>query len=275
MKILAFQAEIEPSTTRAQKETNVKNIISRLNAKLESVSASIPDLVVLPELTTIDYSRDAFEKLGELAEEIDGFTFTCFSQIAKKHGIYISFSIPQRAAEKFFITNNVVDDSGQLVSYYDKLHLAQFGDSIEKEYFERGNSISTFNLNEFTIGIVLCYDFRFPEYISHLVNEHGVNLIIHPVAFSTDETFASWHHFVITRAIENQIYFLSLNRAGDSWGKSIFCPPWIDDNLKPEIMAKIEDARIFDLSLDEVIKSREKYTFSLDKLSTYKNLKKT
>jgi nitrilase len=34
--------------------------------------------------------------------------------------------------------------------------------------------------------------------------------------------------------MENQVYLLSLNRAGADYGGSVFCPPWLDDDHPPQ-----------------------------------------
>lgn len=46
--------------------------------------------------------------------------------------------------------------------------------------------------------------------------------------------FLAWHSFAVTRAMENQVYLLSLNRAGADYGGSVFCPPWLDDDHPPQ-----------------------------------------
>ena len=89
-------------------------------------------------------------------------------------------------------------------------------------------------------GIILCYDFRFPSLTSLLRKKYNVDVILHPCAFLKDTTFYSWHSFAITRALENLCYFISINRAGEKWGNSIICPPWVDGEVKPEILDERE-----------------------------------
>jgi predicted amidohydrolase len=273
MKVLAFQPNISPSVTLEQKNRNVKRMAERLDEILDHCGGDRPDLVVLPELCTIDYSRNAFERLDELSEPLTGYSSKTFAKIAGKHGCHICYGFPRRAEDQFRICSAIVGNNGLVISYYDKLHMAQFGASLEKQYFSRGEGICVFKLAGFTVGVIICYDFRFGEYIRSLVDVHGVNLILHPVAFTTDETFASWHHFVVTRALENQVFYLSLNRAGETWGDSIFCPPWIDGVFNPEVFGKNEEYRLFSLRLEDVHRSREVYTFSGDRLDNYESLK--
>lgn len=68
---------------------------------------------------------------------------------------------------------------------------------------------------------------RFPELWRTLAWEHGCDLIVHPSAFIRDPTFATYHQFVTTRAVENGVYVLSVNYAGDAFGDSIVATPWV------------------------------------------------
>ena len=56
-------------------------------------------------------------------------------------------------------------------------------------------------------------------------------MIPHPTAFCRDETFHTWQAFATTRAIENQVYFVSVNRAGDDFGDSMLIETWMDETV--------------------------------------------
>jgi nitrilase len=92
---------------------------------------------------------------------------------------------------------------------------------------------------------------------------------LHPVAFTKDSTFASWHHFIICRAMEHQVYFLSVNRAGEAWGNSILCPPWVDDQTRPTVMGEQEETRLMTIDKQVIDFVREMYPFRQDKLADY------
>jgi len=147
--------------------------------------------------------------------------------------------------------------------------MAQFGNSMEKEFFERGNKTISFEIKGIKIGIMICYDMRFPELSRKMALEHKIDFLLHPVAFSKDNSFPSWPHFVITRALENQIYLLSLNRAGGDYGHSQFCPPWIDYNTSTTTLQSNEDVIIGEIDTDLIRKVREEYRFREDKKNNY------
>ena len=272
MKILAFQPKIYRASNGIEKLSHVFELVEKVDLAIQSSSSDKVDLVALPELTTIEFTKKAFENLSEVAESLDGESFSLFAELAKKHSTYISFSLPRKEQGNFYISNIVINRHGALETYYDKIHIPKFGFPIEKNYFKRGKKTCVFRVNEFQVGVIICYDFRFPEYSRLLVEKFKLDFILHPVAFVEDDTFPSWHNFVITRALENHVYFLSINRAGQSWGNSIFCSPWIDQNTQPVVFGKDEEYKFFELFKDRLHTVKDNYNFSEDRLKSYETL---
>jgi len=226
--------------------------------------------VVLPELSSIEYSRATFECLDVLAEPLDGPSFQCWQQIAMEYGCHVSYSFARKESSQFYITVAVVNPDGNLVGHYDKIHLAQFGVSMEKEYFTRGQGVFVFDVKGFRIAPIICYDIRIPELSRTLTVDHQADLILHCGAYFRDESFETWHAFVVTRAIENQIFYLSLNRAGADYGKSVLCWPWIDDDSRPVLFSEhCEEFKKITLDKGLLANVRKHYSFLSDRLPTY------
>ena len=268
LRLLACQLQIPRVLNRDQRTNHLNTIAGKITACLSESTAGV-DLIVLPELSSIDYSRAAFDRLDELSEPLDGESFTVFSRLAKAHSTFIAYGMPRVEKGNYFISQVIVDRDGNYVGHYDKLHIAHFGASMEKDYFQTGNRLLTFNVKGIKIAPVICYDLRFPELYRELCCERGVSLLVHAVAFYNDESYPSWHHFVVTRAMENQVYFLSLNRAGENYGSSIFCPPWIDHNIKSVILPKSETFKVFDVDPGMLHKAQEIFPFRADMLENY------
>ena len=115
---------------------------------------------------------------------------------------------------------------------------------------------------------MICYDIRFPLFSALLRRKYDVDVILHPCAFAEDVTFYSWHSFVITRALENLCFFISVNRAGEKWGNSIVCPPWVDGKTKPEIFGKHEQYKEINIDKDHIKKIRKEFPFAEDNFFT-------
>jgi predicted amidohydrolase len=267
LSILACQIAVPAMTTVAQRDAHLTLSADKISAALAEAPTQ---LVVLPELSTIDYARDTFENLDTLAEELDGPSFQCWAQIAQRHSCHIAYSFPRRGKDCFHICVAVVGPDGAMVGHYDKIHLAQYGASMEKDYFARGDHLMTFKIGAFKLSPIICYDLRIPELSRTLVIDHGVDVILHCGAYYRDESFATWHDFAITRALENQIFLLSLNRAGEHYGASLCCAPWMDENTEPVAFADHEeDFRRIRIHKTDLTKARAQYSFLKDRLSHY------
>ena len=79
--------------------------------------------MVLPELSSIDYSRAAFDHLNEISEPLNGITFQTWSAVALEFGVSISCSFARSDGTTKLISVAVVAPDGTLKMHYDKLHL--------------------------------------------------------------------------------------------------------------------------------------------------------
>ncbi|MEM7226679.1 MAG: carbon-nitrogen hydrolase family protein [Pseudomonadota bacterium] len=267
LELLACQIAIPEMATPAERDRHLVRTVAEVSRRLEQRGA---DLVVLPELSSVAYSRQVFDRLDGFAEALDGPSFQAWRQVAQRFETVVVFGIPRRGADGFHIAQLAVGPDGHLIGHFDKLHIAQFGGSMEKEYFARGGHLFCFEIKGVRISPIICYDIRVPELARALVLEQGVQLLLHCGAYCRDESFYSWHDFVVTRAMENQAFVLSLNRAGADFGRSLFCQPWVDGDQPPHAFP--DRAEAFErLTVDpaKTVSTRKRYSFLADKLPDY------
>lgn len=223
------------------------------------------DLIVLPELFTIGpmgTSHPTFPYLNEIAEDENGFSFLLFKQLARQNETYISFGFPEKTdGQGYYISQAVINPQGEVEGIYRKMNLTR----EELEFFSRGNQLFSFCVKGIKVGISTCYDIRFPEHARRLTMEHGIHLMIHPSIFhELDGTWESWHSFVQTRAVENQIYVLSINQGGHSRGNSIMASP--HPGVKPTLsIGGIQGQLYEDISLKSLEGIRRRYPLLEDR----------
>jgi len=267
LRLLACQIDIPAMTGPADRDAHLARTARLVSDALTRRPA---DLVVLPELSSLDYSRAAFERLDALAEPLEGPSFAAWSRVAREHGAHVVFGFARRAGGNVHISSAVAAPDGRCLGAYDKLHLCQYGASMEKEFFTRGDHLLTFDVNGITCAPIICYDIRIPELARCLTLRHGVELMLHCGAYARDASFATWHEFITARALENQLYLLSLNRAGVEFGGSAFCSPWMDETRPKDLFeAHAEELRWFDVDAAEIARARRDYTFLGDRLPDY------
>lgn len=188
------------------------------------------DIYVLPELSSSGYNLGVFRTLDDLAEDIKGPSFRAFSDLARRQRCFICYSFPRRVGNcKYTICTAVVDRDGLLAAYYDKWHVCSNGECCEKDYFSLGDDpLVAFEVDGIQVGLAICYDIRFPEVARKLTLERNISLLLHPGGWPRDEGFHTWHTYVKVRAMENSIYIMSTNWAGQNGGGTAFCPPFLD-----------------------------------------------
>lgn len=267
ISVLACQIEIPATTTENARDRHLQEVASRVVEAARNINIQ---LIVLPELSSIDYSRKSFDQLNVLAEHLDGPSARCWGNVAIACNAHVVYSFPRKTENGYYICVAVVDPNGKLLGHYDKMHLAQYGASMEKEYFQRGNHLFTFDINGIRLAPIICYDIRFPELCRSLATEHNVTAILHCGAYYRDESFYTWHDFARTRALENQLYFLSLNRAGKHYGDSLFCPPWIDNTTHATTFDEHQEQfKVVCINMDQINATRAEYSFLRDRLGEY------
>lgn len=245
IKIAAIQM-----STVADKMENVRTV----KTYLEKIKDENPDFVILPEMFCCPYQTENFpiyaEKEGEpVWQQLSGY--------AKQYGIYlIGGSMPEKDAEgNVYNTSYIFDREGKQIGKHRKVHLFDIdvkgGQTFkESDTLTAGDSDTVFDTEFGKIGVMLCFDIRFPELSRMMVND-GAKVIFVPAAFNMTTGPAHWELSFRTRALDNQIYMVGCAPARDvsagyiSWGHSIVTDPWgrvIDmlDEKKGILLAELD-----------------------------------
>ena len=272
IKIAAIQM-----STVADKMENVRTV----KTYLEKIKDENPDFVILPEMFCCPYQTENFPIY---AEKEGGPVWQQLSGYAKQYGIYlIGGSMPEKDAEgNVYNTSYIFDREGKQIGKHRKVHLFDIdikgGQTFkESDTLTAGDSDTVFDTEFGKIGVMLCFDIRFPELSRMMVND-GAKVIFVPAAFNMTTGPAHWELSFRTRALDNQIYMVGCAPARDvsagyiSWGHSIVTDPWgrvIDmlDEKKGILLAEL------DMDYEEqvreelpLLKSRREDMYKLEKL---------
>lgn len=245
IKIAAIQMP-----TVADKMENVRTV----KTYLEKIKDENPDFVILPEMFCCPYQTENFPIY---AEKEGGPVWQQLSGYAKQYGIYlIGGSMPEKDAEgNVYNASYIFDREGKQIGKHRKVHLFDIdvkgGQTFkESDTLTAGDSDTVFDTEFGKIGVMLCFDIRFPELSRMMVND-GAKVIFVPAAFNMTTGPAHWELSFRTRALDNQIYMVGCAPARDvsagyiSWGHSIVTDPWgrvIDmlDEKKGILLAELD-----------------------------------
>ncbi len=202
---------------------NIKNLLSQnLNEQT--------DIIILPELFAVGWDCDTFNEQKEVGFQDETCLF--LKEIAKEYHANVVGGSFVRVDEDGYLKNTmpVFNRNGELIDYYDKMHLYSYLGDKENKYIKNGDFLKLIKLDVCNIGVSICYDIRFPEVFRELTLS-GAQVLINVAAWPRSRK----EHYTIlskARAIENQSYFVGLTQVGlikngiYNSGNSLICDPF-------------------------------------------------
>jgi predicted amidohydrolase len=209
---------------RGDKKANIQKI-EEYTARARQHDA---ELVIFPELSLTGYTiRD---ELYESAEHVPGPSTAAIEKIAKKHGAFIVFGMPElsdKTQATLYNTAVLVGPKG-FVGKYRKMHLPTHSVFEEKRYFRPGYQAGVFDTELGKIGLIVCYDLFFPE-LSRLIRLEGARLIV-CISASPAVRRTFFETLTAARAMENTAFLAYVNLVGienglQFWGGSRLIGP--------------------------------------------------
>ena len=194
------------------------------------------ELTVLPENFTSMGATEQ-DKLASAEPQESSSLLLFLSKQAARHKMTIIGGTVLLQADHGKVRNvcAAYGADGSVLASYDKIHLFD-GDVGEDSYRESsivqpGKTPCSFQLNDYSIGLSICYDLRFPELFRHY-SQHGCHVLCVVAAFTDVTGRAHWETLLKARAIENQTYVLASAQWGKhpdgrrTWGHSMIIDPW-------------------------------------------------
>jgi predicted amidohydrolase len=218
-----------------QFDVRLGNIESNLSSALKGIDqlkALNAKIVLLPEMWSCGFDN---KSLGEHAEKTDNI-IDKLTRIASGYNMIIAGSLPESSGNDIFNTMYLIDGSRGLINTYRKIHL--FSHTQEDKYFCAGDRAVVCETSVGPVGLMICYDLRFPE-LCRALTLSGALLVLASAQWPL-ERIAHWDILLQARAVENQIFMVAANRCGmensiEYGGRSMMVSPL------GKILARAED----------------------------------
>lgn len=231
-------ALLQYSPVWENKEANKNKILTILQSCKEEF-----DLLILPEMSLTGFSMNA----NSLAESINGETFRFFSELAIEKSIEVFVGIIEKSKSKPFNSLLHINSKGKLIKLYRKIH--PFSYANEDKYFSAGKKPAISKVQNFRVGLSICYDLRFPELYRKYAKKK-VHLIV-DIANWPDTRIEHWMSLLKARAIENQCYVIGVNRVGKDVKLNYNGYSSIFDPMGQEILSVINQEGLFISHIDK------------------------
>ena len=182
------------------------------------------DLVVFPELAfTPFYPRrrlaDWNATRADLAEPVPGPTTEALADAAREREIVVVANVYEQDGARFYDTSPVIDADGTLCGLARMMHITQYEGFWEQDYYDPGDTgAPVFDTAAGRIGVAICYDRHFPEYMRALGLQNA-DLVVVPQAGVAGEWPGGMYEAELRVAAFQNGYFVALaNRVGAEEG---------------------------------------------------------
>lgn len=240
--------------------------LAKIREFLTDANRNKAEAVFLPE---VFYSMsDGTKPTPYLIDGHNGH-YQAIQKLASDYGVFIlGGSAATNLDGKIVNRSYNFDPQGKEIALYDKMNL--FSCDLSKhpsnqiidegKVYTAGHKTQMMNFGDFTLGLSICFDLRFPE-LFRWYSSQGANVLSISSAFTVPTGKAHWHTLVRARAIENQSYVIASAQWGkhnekmSTFGHSLIVDPW------GEILADAgEGEKIIygEMSLEKVLSVRER-----------------
>jgi predicted amidohydrolase len=169
-----------------------------------------------------------------------------------------------KSFEKLFNRSVYVSSSGEILAYYDKMHLFDAKLSNHERYsesriFNPGKKMKIYWTKFGKMGFSICFDLRFP-YLFRKMAQKGAEFFVVPAAFSATTGRQHWEVLLRARAIENGAFIVAPATCGKhdngrkTHGHSMIIAP--DGRIIEQASLDKEEVIVAEINLEEVTQAR-------------------
>ncbi|USR64999.1 carbon-nitrogen hydrolase family protein [Providencia stuartii] len=251
MKVAIAQLASSPN-----KEQNLKKACDAIQKAAQGGA----DLVLLPEMFMAFVPADSGISYADVAENIDGPFVSQLAKTAKECGIYVVCGIYERAEnepKRAFNTTIMLNRQGELIYHYQKTHLYDaFSYQESLNIIQSHNELKPVETEFGKIGILVCYELRFPE-VARKLALAGADLLLVPTAWVSGPLKEEHYQALVkARALENTIPVCACDQTSNIFiGRSLIC-----DALGVTIASAGYDETVFfaEISPEHTAETRQK-----------------
>lgn len=224
--ILQMTSGIDP-------EVNARTI----DAAISTAKAGGAQMLFTPEMSGM-IDRDRGRAAAKIQREGDDPVLRTTCDAASREGIFVALGSLAIMRDDGLLANRafVIDDNGEIVAHYDKIHMFDValatGESWrESAAYAPGEEVVTVQSPLGLLGLTICYDLRFPALFEALGNR-CCDAIAIPAAFTVPTGRDHWHVLMRARAIEASAFVIAAAQVGEhddgrrTYGHSLVIDPW-------------------------------------------------
>lgn len=205
MKVAAVQMDVRIG--------DVAGNLSRMADRFRNATKAGAELVAFPECAVTGYCFQNLDEARPFAQPIPGPATEAMSKLCKEANAFAAFGMLEAEGRQIFNAAVLTGPKGVIGSYR-KVHLPFLGVDKFVDFGDR--TFAVHSAGDIKVGLNICYDAAFPE-ATRSMAILGADLILLPTNWPPGAECVS-AHVINTRAMENGVYFLAVNRVGTERG---------------------------------------------------------
>lgn len=252
-----MKAAIVQQSVTCSKESNLRRGLENL-ARAADMGAEL-----------ICYSELSFETFypqnlsqghnSYLAEAIPGPITEAFQEASARYGVVSVINIYERDGIHCFDTSPVIDADGRLLGKTRMVHITDYEGFHEQGYYTPGDlGAPVFSTRIGKLGVAICYDRHFPEYMRALAVQ-GAEVVVIPQAGVLNEWPEGLYEAEVrATAFTNGYFAILANRTGHEdklsfAGESFACDP--DGRVIARAGRETNEILMFEIDVSQVQES--------------------
>ena len=205
--------------------------LPRILRYIKQAAGNHADLCAFPEyMMFFTPASQSAKQVAQQAETINGKFVSAISECARQNSIIVVGTMLEKSKKKdrVYDTSFVVNKSGKIIGKYRKTHLYDALGFKESAKMLAGKTIPLPTKTSVgKLGMIICYDLRFPE-LSRALASSGSEILIVPSAW-VNGPMKEEHWFTLnkSRAMENGCYVIAPDHLGHIYtGRSLAVDPY-------------------------------------------------
>jgi len=192
---------------------DVTGNLARCLDLLSTAAGAGAQLVVFPEAALTGYVFQSLEEAVPVTEPIPGPSTDALADACRRLDAHVVIGLLERDRDNYYNASALIGPDG-LIGKYRKLHLPYLGIDRFLRPGDLAPKVHETRLGR--IGLGICYDLDFPEY-ARVLALMGAQVLVTITNWPDDIEFVP-DHIVQTRARENVMNHVAVNRAGEERG---------------------------------------------------------
>lgn len=188
---------------------NRRAILDRLAIAAEGGA----ELVVFPECALTGYCFESREEAMSFGEPANGPSRDLIADACKRRNVFAIYGFLETEGDRIYNACAMTGPDG-LIGTYRKVHLPFLG--VDRYVDPGDRPFAVHDAAGLKVGMHICYDGAFPE-VARVLTLLGADLLVLPTNWPTHSECAA-EHMIATRAMENVVYAMAVNRVGTERG---------------------------------------------------------